>query len=257
MGANNGGRNGSTAKDKILLSVVLIGLIATLLFMYVLLPKMEERKRAEIESEDVPPTAEAPPAVGDVSESPTPEPSNTEEYTGSDAEFDVKDEYVGFTATTDRKPESGDADKAKKVINEVVPRWAGIDLSGSGVAPDTWAKDVARPGGVDSAFTAWSQTNFYDLWGGVIQMKASAKVIEVKADKELWNVGSHSMWRVSVKRSIVSNGTGEEVMQETVSWDVLVAQEVDEEGFVLSYFASPDKAHEKPKTFYLPPLPKQ
>lgn len=247
----------NTTKDKVLFGAVIVGLVATLLFMYVILPKMKERDPAEVATETTAPTAEAPPVIGEASETPTPTPTNPEEYTGTDAEFDFEDENAGFTSTTDRKPESGDAAKAKKVISEVMPRWAGIDLSGAGIAPDSWAKEVARPGGVDSAFTAWSQTNFYDLWGGVIQMEASAEVIEVKADKELWNVGSHSMWRVSVKRSIVSDNTGKEIMQETVSWDILVAQDEEgEDGFVLSYFASPDKNHEKPETFYLPPLPR-
>ena len=89
-------------------------------------------------------------------------------------------------------------------------------------------------------------------------MDASAKVLDVKVDKELWNVGSHSMHRVSVKRSITSDTTGKEIMQETVSWDILVAQDEEgEDGFVLSYFTDPDKTHTKPETFYLPPLPKR
>lgn len=251
------GETKNSRKDKVLFALVILGLIAALLFAYVILPKMQEKKAAEIAAESSSaPSAEAPP-VAESTTTPTPAPTQTEEHTGDDAEFDFDDENAGFTSTTDRKPESGDAGKAKAVINEVMPRWAGIDLTGNGIAPDSWAKEVARPGGVDSAFTAWSQTNFYDLWGGVIQMGASAEVLSVKADKELWNVGSHSMWRVSVTRSITNDSTGEEIMQETVTWDILVAQDEEgEEGFVLSYFALPDKSHEKPETFYLPPLPR-
>lgn len=245
----------NTRKDKALFTLVILGLVLALVFTFVILPRMQEQKATET-TEATAPSAEAPP-VTTPSQAPSPTPTETQEYTGTDADFDFEEGNEGFTATTDRKPQSGDADKAKQVINEVVPRWAGIDLTGNGIAPDSWAKEVARPGGVDPTFTAWCQTNFYDLWGGVIQMGASAKVIDVKVDKELWNVGSHSMWRVSVTRSIVSDSTGKEIIQETVSWDILVSQDdKDEDGFVLSYFATPDKAHEKPETFYLPPLPK-
>lgn len=250
------GESKNTRKDKVLFAVVILALVATMLFTFVLLPRMQEQRAEEATAEPTAPTAEAP-TVSSPSPTPTPSPTQTEEWTGTDADFDFEAGDAGFTATTDREPQSGDADEAKEVLSEVLPRWGGIDLSGTGIAPDSWAKEVARPGGVDSAFTAWCQTNFYDLWGGVIQMGASAKVLDVKVDKELWNVGSHSMWRVSITRSIVSDSTGQEIIQETVSWDILVSQDAEgEDGFVLSYFATPDKAHEKPETFYLPPLPR-
>ena len=250
-------KEATSTKDKVLLTVVIVALIIAFLTVFVIMPKMQEKRAAEVTPGDSAPKAEAPPVTENTSETPTPTPTNKKDYDGSDAKFDFDDENAGFTSTTDRKPESGDAGKAKKVINDVMPRWAGIDLTGDGIAPDTWAKGVARPGGVDPTFKAWSQTKFYDLWGGVIQMQASAKVLDVKVEKELWNVGSHSMHRVSVKRSIISDSTGEEIMQETVSWDILVAQDEEgEDGFVLSYFDEPDKTHTKPETFYLPPLPK-
>lgn len=246
----------NTRKDKVLFALVIAGLVVALLLTFVILPMMQDRQ-SDQEETTAAPSAEAPPVQDTESEPPSPSPSPTKTYTGTDAEHDIEGGDAGFTATTDREPESGDADAAKAVIQEVVPRWAGIDLTGQGIAPDTWAKDVARPGGVNSSFTAWSQTRFYDLWGGVIQMEASANVLDVKVDKELWNVGSHSMWRVSVTRSITSDDSGDEVARETVSWDILVAQDEEgEDGPVLAYFAKPNKAHEKPETFYLPPLPK-
>ena len=251
----------NTRRDKILFALVIVGLILAFLLTFVIVPKMQANRAADSASTPKA-TAEAPPVQEN--ETPTPSPTPTETYTGNDAEFDVKDEYGGFKSTTDRKPQKDDSTAAKEVIGEVMPRWAGIDLTGDGVAPDTWAKSVARPGGVNSAFTAWSQTKFYDLWGGVVQMRASAEVLDVKAEKELWNVGSHAMWRVSVKRAITNNSSGDEMMQETVSWDILVAldeentqgDEKGEKGPLLAYFSETDKANEKPETFYLPPVPK-
>lgn len=249
----------NTGRDKALFAVVIFGLICTLLFAFVILPRMQEQRSAEAEAEASSAPSAVAPSIPESTQTPssTPTPTPTETYSGSDADFDFEGVTPGgFTETTDRKPQSGDAGKARKVLNDVLPRWGGIDLSGDGIAPDSWAKEVARPGGVNSDFTAWSQTKFYDLWGGVIQMGASAKVNNVKVDKELWNVGSHSMWRVSITRSIVSDNTDQEIVKETVSWDILVSQDEEgEEGFVLAYFASPDKANEKPETFYLPPLP--
>lgn len=248
----------NTRKDKALFALVILALIAAFLFTFVILPKMQENK-AEEGAAKATPSAVAPsmPPSTEPEPSDSPAPTPTEKHTGSDADFDLGDGYLGFQPTTDRKPDSGDAAAAEAVLQEVLPRWGGIDLSGTGIAPDTWAKDVARPGGVTSRFTAWSQTEFYTLWGGVIQMGASAEVTSVKVDKELWNNGSHSMWRVSITRSVINDGTGKEMLSETVTWDVLISQ--DEEGAngpMLDYFASPDKSHEKPETFYLPPLPK-
>lgn len=246
----------NTKKDKVLFTAVILGLIAALVFSFIIMPKLQERRAAEVTADETSaPNAEAP-AVNDTPSAPptAPTPTKTEKHTGNDAKFDFDDEKAGFKATTARKAESGDADAAKKALTETLPRWGGIDLSGDGIAPDSWAKEVARPGGMTSAFEAWSQTEFYDLWGGIIQMGASAEVLNVKVDKELWNVGSHSMWRVSITRSVTNDESGDEMLQETVTWDILVAQ--DEDGFVLDYFVAPDKSHEKPETFYLPPLPK-
>lgn len=253
----------NTRRDKILFALVIVGLILAFLLTFVIVPKMQANRAAESASTATPEAPAEAPAVQDNTQTSTPTPTKT--YTGNDSDYDVKDEYKGFTSTTDRKPQKGDEAAAKKVIEEVMPRWAGIDLTGNGIAPDTWAKDVARPGGVNSAFTAWSQTKFYDeLWGGVVQMRASAKVLDVNAEEELWNVGSHSMWRVSVKRAITNNSSGEEMTRETVSWDILVAldetntqgEEKGEKGPLLAYFSETDKANKKPETFYLPPVPK-
>lgn len=246
----------NTRKDKVLFTLVILGLIVALLLIFVILPKMQERKAEEREATSSS-TAVAPAAPQTTAPEPTASPTPTETHTGDDADFDFDDENAGFKATTDRKPDSGDADAANKVLQDVLTRWGGIDLSGQGIAPDSWAKDIARPGGTTSQFTAWSQTEFYSLWGGVIQMEASAEVVDVKVDKELWNVGSHSMWRVSITRSITSDDSGEEILRETVTWDILVAQDEESaDGPLLDYFAAPDKTHEKPETFYLPPLPK-
>lgn len=253
------GKVKNSRKDKLLFAIVIFGLIVAVVFSFVIMPMWQEKRAAEVTAEDASaPNAEAP-AIPDtpVSTAPTPSPTPTEKHTGDDAEFDFDDENAGFKATTDRKPQSGDAAAAKKVLRETLPRWGGIDLSGDGIAPDSWAKEIARPGGMSPAFTAWSQTKFYDLWGGIIQMGASAEVLDVKVEKELWNVGSHSMWRVSITRSVTNDGSGDEMLQETVSWDILIAQDEEgEDGFVLDYFAAPDKSHKKPETFYLPPLPK-
>lgn len=247
----------NTKKDKVLFAVVILGLILALVFIFIIMPKMQERGASGVAAEETTePSAEAPAVTTESPTASTPAPTPTETHTGDDAEFDFDDENAGFKATTDRKPKPEDANEAKKVLADTLPRWGGIDLSGNGIAPDSWAKKIARPGGIDPAFKAWSQTKFYDLWGGIIQMGASAEVRDVKIDKELWNVGSHSMWRVSITRSVINDDTGDEVMQETVSWDILVAQDdEDEDGFVLSYFAIPNKDNEKPETFYLPPLP--
>lgn len=251
----------NTGKDKALLALVILALITVMLFAFVILPKMKEREAAEAQQEaQRAAEAQAPAVIED--DEPTAAPSTAppeerETWTGTDAEFDFEAEHPGFTSTTDRKAEAGDKDAATAVLNDVLPRWGGIDLTGAGIAPDAWAKEVARPGGVTATFTAWSQTEFYELWGGVIQMGASAEVLSVKAEKELWNVGSHSMWRVSITRSITNDATGDEIMQETLKWDILIAQDEDgEDGPLLTYFAAPDKSHEKAETFYLPPLPK-
>lgn len=244
----------NTRKDKVIFTLVIGALIAVFLFTFVILPKMKDAKAAEPAPA---PTAEAfPSAPQTVAPIPTPAPTAPKEtYTGTDEGFKIDRVDPGFTPTSDRKAQPEDDAAARKVLLDVIPRWGGIDLAGQGIAPDTWAKEIARPGGVSPLFTAWSQTDFYNLWGGVIQMGASAKVLDTKVDKELWNVGSHSMWRVSVTRAIISDNTDKELIRETVQWDILVAQDGDD-GPQLAYFTTPDKKNEVADTFYLPPIPR-
>lgn len=256
MGAEGGSEKPkNTRQDKLLLTAVIVGLVLTALLVYVIIPKVQEDRAAqEPTATPTAPDAQAPSFLG-TTPTATPTPTKAPTYSGSDADHERKEGNAGFTPTSDRKPASSDAADAKKVISEVMPRWAGIDFTGNGQSPDLWAKDIARDGGVDSTFSAWSQTRFYDLWSGVLQMHASAKVTDVSVDKELWNEGSHSMWRVTVTRDIVSNDDRKKITDEKVSWDILVSQDNGEDGFELVYFDDPDKSHEKPDTFYQPPLP--
>lgn len=243
----------ATTKDKFILAVVLALLAAAVAVTYLGFPSLSGDEAAE----EVRPVAEGPTAQAQpIAPVPTIAPTATPPtYAGDDAESVLNTADPGFKPSSNRQPQPGDSDAARAVLLEVLPRWGGIDLTGDGIAPDTWAKEVARPGGVTPLFSAWSQTEFYSLWGGIIQMDASAKVLEAKVDKELWNGGSHSMWRVSITRAITEDASGQEILRETIPWDILVALD-NEAGPELDYFTATSEKNEKPETFYQPPIPR-
>ena len=151
-----------------------------------------------------------------------------------------------FAPTSERKPSPGDQEAAGKVLDAVVPVWASYDtLHGQ------WTEDIDSLEGVTDQFKAQSLSEGISLWGGLSRLSASAKDATMVEKKELWNAGSHALWRVTVERRIVSNESNPFVdTTERVSWDFLVKQD-DSDGMKVDGFKDPAKANESPKTFTL------
>lgn len=184
----------------------------------------------------------------------TPAPNPSVTYKGGDADENIKDEGAapGFTPSSARKAESGDDAKAKQVIADVIPSWASNDTS-EGNDLDHWSPQWQGSKSSHAAsFRFQSQREYLSLWGGLSRMGVSALDAKIVSQEKLWNAGSHSLWRVTVKRSLKSNyGQSGLNSTEQVTWDILVKQDAGDE-FKVANFADPKPANKKSKTFYLP-----
>ena len=200
-------------------------------------------------------TSVAPPPAA-TSAAPEPLPP---QYDGTDDFEDGHDhggevlevEPPGFEATSDREAAPGDAAAAKAVLDSVIPKWAALDTS-KVITPDQWVESWASMDGVSPEFAQRTLLGFDDLWSGVVLFDGSAKATAVTVDKELWNIGSHSLWRVTVRQDIVSNLDGTVEAHEALTWDFLVGQ--DDGGSTLVAYTPARAANEKPETFYLGPV---
>lgn len=149
---------------------------------------------------------------------------------------------------SDRKPAKTDTVKAKAVLEQVVPAWANADLSDD-TSAGHWIKTWSGKSGSSGAFVGQSNTRYLSLWRGAIQSNASVRGSKIISAKPLWNAGSDSLWRVTVRRQVVSNlGNKGFGGPEEVTWDFQVRQDKPE-GFELVNFLDPSKANEKPRTY--------
>lgn len=211
----------------------------------------EQQPGSEETTEQVAPVL---PPSGEVEAEPAPStlsPSELEQYDGTDVGKDFASIPVpGFEPTSDRKPQAGDEAAAKAVIRDVVPGWATLENTKSTSAA-SWEQAFRNEAGTTDEFVGYSLLAFDDVWGGLFQMDMSARDAKVTDMEELWNEGSHSLWRVEVQRRLVPNMEGAPGGRtETVSWDFLIEQ--TEEGSKLTAFVEPSKDNEDPDTFSVP-----
>lgn len=179
----------------------------------------------------------------------TPAPNPTETYVGDDADHDHDDAAPpGFEPTSDRAPEPGDEEDGRAALEAIIPLWASNDTS-RGNDMEHWGPTwQGKPGG-SAALYAQSRHEYLNLWGGLSRMGVSALDARLVSDKQLWNVGSHSLWRVTVERDLKSNhGQPGLDGSERVTWDLLIKQ--DGSDFEVIAFADPKPENEKPETFY-------
>lgn len=199
----------------------------------------------------------APPSEAETSSTPGPTSTSTvppSEWDGSDAgkENSHGDDLTGTLSPwkpgSDRKPAASDQSKAKAVLSRVVPTWANADLS-EDTSADAWIKTWSSLEGASSALVGESNTRYLSLWRGVIQSDASVRGSKIVSAKQLWNAGSDSLWRVTVRRQAVSNsGDTSFGGPEEITWDFQIKQD-GPDGFELVNFLDPRKANEKPKTY--------
>lgn len=198
----------------------------------------------------------------DPSSSPTATPSSTpipsqldpKKYTGGDAEHADDGRTApapGFTATSDRKPQATDAEAAKKAMGSVLPLWGSNDFA-DGMSMDTWGASFRTAPGSSVKLYNQSRQTFNLLWNGAFTSGYAVKDATLVSSKELWNAGSHSLWRVTIKRNLVPLlNTGAPASSEELTWDFLIKQD-DPSGVVVVAYADPLPANLSQKTFYLP-----
>lgn len=210
--------------------------------------------QAAPEADPVPqsvPVATATPTASP-STSPTPAPDLTQ-YDGTDADLDGpfdRDDRPSFQPTSDRRPQPGDEAAARDALAQVVPKWATNDTRG-GNTFDRWAASWRDAPAASGAFRSASQRNMMALWAALSRMESSAINGRITAQRQLWNAGSHSLWRVTVERDIEPNQPlGTPARPDRITWDILVRQ--DTERFELVTFVPPHPDNEKPVTFRLP-----
>jgi hypothetical protein len=204
-----------------------------------------------------PPTVVTPPTSHSPSSKPagqtTPQEAPTP-YEGDDADslIEGNDGPPGFEPTSDRKPQQGDATAAKQALAAVLPSWASNSFS-NGMSMDDWGRTFQSNASSSSKFYNQSRQSFNLLWNGAFTQGYRAEKATLVSRKELWNVGSHSLWRVTIKRDLAplrDNGLG--ASSEELTWDFLIRQDVPGGKPVLVAFSDPLAANEKPETFYLP-----
>lgn len=193
--------------------------------------------------------AAPPPSPSDGLQTLTPE--EAESYDGTDVGRNYEDMPLpGFQATSDREPQDGDEAAAKKVIEDAIPGWATLNTR-EGTSAASWEESFRQDAGISGDFTSRSLLAFDDLWGGAFQMDVSVNDASITKQEELWNIGSHSLWRVTVERTLVPNLDGVDGERtEEVTWDFLIEQ--NDEGSQLVAFADPSEDNEEAKTFRIP-----
>lgn len=177
-------------------------------------------------------------------------PNPTEDFEGTDADEELEPPKApAFEPSSDREPEDGDEERAREVLERILPAWASNDTS-QGNSLETWTPGWQGEEGVGVAFYRQSTLQYRDLWQGLTLLGASAVDGRVTSAEQLWNVGSHSLWRVDVERDLESNhGQTISPGTETITWDFLVNQ--DGEVFELEAFTDPSPENEDPATFYV------
>lgn len=166
-----------------------------------------------------------------------------------------KDSTEGFISTSSRPPQSEDSQKGKEVLSAVIPLWASNSFE-DGTSASSWVESFAASEGSSDTFVSMSREQFAALWGGANALGYAVKAAKVTSTEYLWNVGSHSLWRVTVERDLVPLARdGVDESTEEVTWDFLVRQEGDAQDTQVSLvaFLDPAKEHERPETFRLSP----
>lgn len=181
---------------------------------------------------------------------PKPEPSPTYEGDDGDGRFGEDEPPPTFAPASDRVPQDVDDANGRAVIEEAIPVWAQADTSQGAQIP-AWAEPLYSMDAVGQEFITRSREQFGMLFGGAVQMDVSVANPKLASVEPLWNIGSHSLWRVTITRDLVPNGDGPaSTSSETVTFDFLIAQSDDETA--LQAFLPPTPNNESPDTFYLP-----
>lgn len=182
--------------------------------------------------------------------SPSPTEDETEEEEEDEDEEENGDSSGFDPSDSEREPQDEDEDAGRQVLEAVLPTWAEIDTT-EGVQIPAWSDPISEMDEVDGQFIGHSRTNFNQLFGGAVQMDVSLENATLVSDEHLWNIGSHSLWRVTIERDLVPNREGFwEGATEEETWDFLIVQ--DEDGYRLEAFVDDDDSNEDPETFDLP-----
>lgn len=179
----------------------------------------------------------------------TPAPNPTATYDGQGYPDPSSLDGWGFTPTSERTRQEGDAERAQELLGAIVPLWAVNDTRQVN-SFESWSAPWSGKQGVAAPFRTASMEAFQDMWGGLSRMGASVEGAKIVSQKELWNLGSHSLWRVEVERRVVPNdGQVGVESSETVAWDFLVNQNND--SFEIVQFVETSKKNENPDTFFV------
>lgn len=197
----------------------------------------------------------APPAP----DAPTSTPSATAEETHSDDdghdhanEPDYSNiELPPFPRSSDRKVSGGDAAAAKEALAAATKVWGGIDLTAPDL-PASWLDRLRSTPEIGPGFVSASNREYFVLWGGAIQSNSSVKNARLVNAKPLWNLGSDSLWRVTIRRDVVDNA-GNKALNTTdeVTWDFQVLQP-EAGAFTVVNFRKPSADSKNPRTYNSP-----
>ncbi len=152
-----------------------------------------------------------------------------------------------YTPGPERAAQPGDEEAARAALAAVVPVWASADLVEAD-AGRTWVASFESLPQVSTSFVNVSKGRFSQLWGGALQADSSTHGATIASADRLWDLGSESLWRVTIDRKVVSN-RGVEALNhdERVMFDFLVDHHPDPMQVV--YFSAPSEANESSDTY--------
>lgn len=167
------------------------------------------------------------------SEPPTAEPVSPVEGGGTEDATETEEPSPSATPTISQE------DSAKEALGAVVPLWASLEYSETGVDAGQWQKTWRDEPAAGSSFVSQSSDNFVPLFRGVIGLNANAKVDTLKNVELVWQEGNLSGWTVVMDRHLTSaDGSGALDETETVTWEFTVEQQDDGSSQVTGYSAA-------------------